>query len=137
MAMCAKAPRAARAVSRDSPWDRTGRRPGPVLYSPWVVVRVLALVLLLLAGAAIGAPMLVALDACTESCPDDDTGGDCPPACTSCTCCTHSLRPVILGRALPASTTPPARQAGPVYADPAPAVPEPHDIFHVPKRTLA
>jgi hypothetical protein len=87
---------------------------------------------LLVVGSTLGAPLLAGADACAESCPDDD-GGDCTLACR---CCSHALRALTLGREAPAPAPRAGRSPRTERADRAPPVPEPRDIFHVPRRHL-
>ena len=68
-----------------------------------------------------------------ESCPADASGGQCPPNCHDCNCC--SL-PTVIGSA-PLTLVVPAPQRASVLLSPTgPQSPEPADILHVPK-TLA
>ena len=94
----------------------------------------LAVVLLLFAGEATGLFPAALGDACTQDCPDDDPGGQCPPVC-ACPCCAHvpPLMPVV--RTLPVITDEQAMHF--VDADAAPPSAEPRSIFHVPKSVLA
>jgi hypothetical protein len=65
----------------------------------------------------------------------DRSGGDCPPNCDSCVCCSF---PKTTAPALPAGT-PVLEVVTRGWTDPvdAPLSVEPADIFHVPKQLLA
>jgi hypothetical protein len=72
---------------------------------------------------------------CSEDCPTDRSGGECPPNCHTCACCSlpagmHGSPEVVL--------LPPELQAR-TWAGTAelPFSPEPAEILHVPKRFLA
>jgi hypothetical protein len=73
--------------------------------------------------------------ACSEHCPTDESGGECAPNCSFCTCC--STPKTVLNRIPPAS---PIRHIACVTwpaAGQQPAPPDPRAILHVPKLRLA
>jgi len=67
---------------------------------------------------------------CDEPCPTDLSGGQCPPNCHSCSCCSlpqvTSSQPVAL-------VAPAARATAWISSSDGFASPEPADILHVPK----
>jgi hypothetical protein len=67
---------------------------------------------------------------CDESCPTDLSGGQCPPNCHYCSCC--SL-PTVLGSTTAALVTPAAGRNGCRPTAECLPSPEPADILHVPK----
>jgi len=71
---------------------------------------------------------------CDEDCPTDLSGGECAPNCHSCSCC--SL-PKVAGSATPAAITLASGNMSWVAANEDPSAPEPADILHVPKLSLA
>jgi hypothetical protein len=71
---------------------------------------------------------------CDETCPTDVSGGQCPPNCHYCSCC--SL-PKVMGSTAVFLIEPQAGNASWVGATRDLASPEPADILHVPKRLLA
>jgi hypothetical protein len=71
---------------------------------------------------------------CPEACPDDGPDGRCPPACLGCVSTAHAASP-----AYATSVAAPALR-GEVTPTGSPVVffePDPADIFHVPRQTLA
>jgi hypothetical protein len=71
---------------------------------------------------------------CDESCPTDVSGGQCPPNCHFCSCC--SL-PKVVGDTAVTRLTPPSRGNSWIrWTDGLPS-PEPADILHVPKLLLS
>ena len=77
---------------------------------------------------------LVGETSCDESCPTDLPGGQCPPNCHSCSCC--SL-PQVTPSAIVALVAPLARATSWVRSSADVVAPEPADILHVPKPLLA
>jgi hypothetical protein len=72
---------------------------------------------------------------CSEECPTDRSGGECPPNCHTCACC--SL-PTVTDASPHAVLLPPDFQPGSwVRTAEVPFSPEPAEILHVPKRVLA
>jgi hypothetical protein len=67
---------------------------------------------------------------CDETCPTDVSGGQCPPNCHDCSCC--SL-PQVTGGATVAMEAPVARRLSCPPLSAGPISPEPADILHVPK----
>jgi hypothetical protein len=71
---------------------------------------------------------------CDESCPTDVSGGQCPPNCHFCSCC--SLPKVAAGAST--TLTEPAPQTTTwVAKSERPSSPSPANIMHVPKLLLA
>lgn len=68
--------------------------------------------------------------ACDESRPIDASGGQCPPNCHFCSCC--SL-PKGTGSGLLALVTPPPAGVSGLPSLAHPSSPDPADILHVPK----
>lgn len=82
-----------------------------------------------------GALVCSADSTCSQSCPDDNSNGQCPPGCADCACCGHLPSipsPHADGPALYAAVEP----ATPIVDERAPPSAEPHDILHVPKLAL-
>jgi hypothetical protein len=72
---------------------------------------------------------------CDESCPTDVSGGQCPPNCHFCSCC--SL-PKVMSPSAATAFTPPARGSTRwIQTNRRPDSPEPADILHVPISLLA
>ena len=69
-----------------------------------------------------------------ESCPTDASGGQCPPNCHLCSCC--SL-PQMMGAGVVVLIAPPPRGTSWLRSHDRPTSPDPADILHVPKRLLA
>jgi hypothetical protein len=57
----------------------------------WLVCILLASCL----AQSTGLASAVESDACGESCPDEDPGGECPPLCPTCICAAHP-HPTVL-----------------------------------------
>ena len=72
-----------------------------------------------------------ATSACVESCPDDDPGGNCPPAC-SCTC-HHAPRRPAPAEAMSLGVRAPDRVRHRPGDEQLPPAPEPREMLHVPK----
>lgn len=72
--------------------------------------------------------------ACDETCPTDASGGQCPPNCHACTCCSLPKATRSLSVAL---VEPQAAGASWVGTTAELSSPEPADILHVPKPPLA
>jgi hypothetical protein len=71
---------------------------------------------------------------CDESCPTDASGGQCAPNCHFCSCC--SL-PQVTGSDLVTVLIPPEQGTSWIRSSDRPSSPEPAEILHVPKLTLA
>jgi hypothetical protein len=69
--------------------------------------------------------------ACSADCPDDRSGGECPPNCHSCDCCS-SPRTVTSAPSFSAPL-PELRATGWVSLAEAPPSVDPSEILHVPK----
>jgi hypothetical protein len=72
---------------------------------------------------------------CDESCPTDASGGQCPPNCHYCSCC--SLPQVAAASGVVALLSPPAHATSWIVSSDRHSAPEPADILHVPKLLLA
>lgn len=68
--------------------------------------------------------------ACDESCPTDASGGQCPPNCHFCSCC--SLAKMTAGGAL-SLVAPPVRATSCLRALGGPSTPDPAEILHIPR----
>jgi hypothetical protein len=73
--------------------------------------------------------------ACTEHCPTDESGGECAPNCSFCSCC--STPKTVLSRLTPASPIPLIDCVSWPASGQQPAAPDPRAILHVPKLALA
>jgi len=71
---------------------------------------------------------------CDESCPTDLPGGQCPPNCHNCSCCSLPRMAAAAGVAL---IHPPPHATPWVHATQDLASPEPAEILHIPKPVLA
>jgi hypothetical protein len=71
---------------------------------------------------------------CDEPCPTDLSGGQCPPNCHFCSCC--SL-PKVAGSTVVALEAPTAHARSWTRSVDRLPCPEPADILHVPKLSLA
>jgi hypothetical protein len=71
---------------------------------------------------------------CDESCPTDLSGGQCPPNCHNCSCC--SLPKVTSAEGL-AVVSPAVHGTSWIRSSDRLSSPDPADILHVPKRLLA
>jgi hypothetical protein len=76
-------------------------------------------------------------DACAVVCPEDDEGGQCPPDCTDCVCCTHAAPLALPAATPPGLSWPVLHGASPGRESTPPPDVEPGDILHVPIRSLA
>jgi len=72
--------------------------------------------------------------ACDDGCPTDASGGQCPPNCHDCSCCSI---PQVTGPTLAALAAPPARHVSWIRPIDRLPSPEPADILHVPRLLLA
>ncbi|MBI4510850.1 MAG: hypothetical protein HY698_14545 [Deltaproteobacteria bacterium] len=100
------------------------------------MVRALSIVLLtLFIGQATGLTELVEADECAQPCPGDSPDGHCPPACQFCACC-PTLRPAVLSQS---AAILPSQESHAVIGEQTetPPSPEPREILHVPKLSLA
>ena len=110
------------AVPGARPFDSTRRR------------AVLVVFLALLTFNVSGLAALCDDAPCDESCPTDASGGQCPPNCHFCSCC--SL-PKVTGSGGVAVLIPPEQDTVWLRSSDRPSSPEPADILHVPKLLLA
>jgi hypothetical protein len=94
---------------------------------------ILVTLLALLSFDVSGLAGLCGETACDEPCPSDQSGGQCPPNCHSCDCCS-----LPKGAASPVATlvAPAAHERSWIDSTDRLPAPEPADILHVPK-TLA
>ena len=90
----------------------------------------LTLLVLLLAGIS-GLNLSGDGDRCADRCPGEKQSGQCPPDCASCPCCA-SARPVLL-QLVATPSTPEISGVAPVESSPSQSIPDPHEIFHVPR----
>lgn len=95
---------------------------------------VLVLFFALLTFDVSGLAALCGETSCDETCPTDGSGGQCPPNCHYCSCC--SL-PKVTGSASVALVEPQGRGTSWVRATDDLTSPAPADILHVPKPLLA
>ena len=98
---------------------------------------VLLVFLALLTFDVSGLSALCAETSCDETCPTDVSGGQCPPNCHDCSCC--SL-PQVTGAAITVTAAllaPPARAAAWIRSTDDLTSPAPADILHVPRALLA
>jgi hypothetical protein len=95
---------------------------------------VLVVFLALLTFNVSGLAALCEETTCDETCPTDVSGGQCPPNCHYCSCC--SL-PKVTGSAGVDLVEPQASKASWVGTTNDLTSPEPTDILHVPKPFLA
>jgi hypothetical protein len=97
---------------------------------------VVAIATALLIFQASGASSEGGEDDCAQSCPDDDPGGECPPACPSCTCATHAHPPLIPSLAAESfvveSPTVSSLASKSIFVP----SPDPREILHVPRALL-
>ena len=95
------------------------------------ILQVLMLVTVL--GQAVGLPWLASTDACSDDCPDDAKGRNCPPICPSCVCSVR-LSPTVPGpQAVLTAPVPPVLVVAVAERWSSPPTPEPQEILHVPK----
>src|SRR3954469_12192177 len=119
-----------------------GKRNGPAalaigagLCDPAFVRRaVLFVFLALLTFDVSGLAAVCGATDCEETCPTDVSGGQCPPNCHYCNCC--SL-PTVMGSASAALVAPAARDASWIRSSDGVIAPAPAEILHVPKPLLA
>jgi len=92
-------------------------------------------VLALFLGQTTGLSEFVEADECEEPCPGDSPDGHCPPACQFCVCCA-SARPAVLSQG---AAVLPVQAFLAVLGEQTdtPPSPEPREILHVPKPSLA
>ena len=72
---------------------------------------------------------------CTESCPEDDVGGDCMPTCTCSDCCEDEAPVTVLYQTLERSSM--GRHLPSAASTSLPPSAEPREILHIPKSLLA
>jgi hypothetical protein len=95
---------------------------------------VLLVFLALLTFDVSGVAALCDAGACDEDCPTDAPGGQCPPNCHFCSCC--SLAKMTAGATI-ALVAPPARTTSWLRALGGDSCPDPAEILHIPKLFLA
>jgi hypothetical protein len=72
---------------------------------------------------------------CTEDCPTESSGGQCPPNCRTCGCCSlPKTEPVLVSTDV---VGPPTGALAWLATFDGPRTPEPVDIFHIPKFLVA
>lgn len=99
------------------------------------MLRILTLALLvLLFVQATGSPAFAVADGCTEGCPGEEPGGQCPPDCVWCGCCPCSRSLVVACIAVPAP--PEWRENRLDETVPLIAATDPREITHVPRILL-
>jgi hypothetical protein len=100
------------------------------------MVRVVAAVmLLLLAGPALGLGALLD-EACLEDCGGtDERCPCCPVSLASCLCTSHAPAVVPAGTAFCLPFSPGSDATALALADAIPQSPDPHEILHVPRRS--
>ena len=101
---------------------------------PVVRRAVLVVFLTLLTFDVSGLAALCDAGTCDETCPTDASGGQCPPNCHFCSCC--SL-PKVTRSGSAGVVMPAAQRTSCLRALDQPAAPDPADILHVPKLPLA
>ena len=104
-------------------------------YSVEEVARFFAFIVVLTVAESVGVFQALGDETCSQACADDDGSGHCAPGCVDCSCCGHTRSVVVGPRASILSTSRP--QSAPCMSQPAPRNPDPHEIFHVPRLTLA
>jgi hypothetical protein len=97
---------------------------------------VMAVLLALALGQATAVPSARALEVCAASCSDDDASGRCAPSCVDCTCCGHAVNPFVACAVAAHAAAFSARRVAPDVASRAPRL-DGHDVFHVPRTSLA
>ena len=95
---------------------------------------VLVVLLTLLTFDVSGLAALCGDPPCDESCPTDVSGGQCPPNCHYCSCC--SL-PKVTATGAVALLSPQVRATSWIDSSSRLPSPEPADILHVPRPFLA
>jgi len=89
--------------------------------------------LLQVSGVARAALSLLDQGQCSSCTDDDADGGECPPACPTCTC-THAPRPVVASTHLDVSEPIVDQTRAPKVRHSSPhASPDPQRIFHPPR----
>lgn len=102
---------------------------------PGLVRRTLLVVFLaLLTFDVSGLAALCEETTCDETCPTDVSGGQCPPNCHYCSCC--SL-PRVTGSSIASLVAPPSRETSWIRSSEDLTSPAPADILHVPRPLLA
>ena len=103
-----------------------------VLISAPVFRAVLVAAILCLSFELSGLAALCGDPGCTDECPSERWGGQCPPNCQACGCC--SL-PKLVAPALPGSEVirPATRSIAWSWTSELPLSPDPADILHVPR----
>lgn len=96
--------------------------------------RLLPLLLALMVAPAVVSIAVAPQTICQERCPDDGPDGRCPPVCPSCIPTGHAVSAAYVATG-PAPAI--RSESFSVSAARQPGDPDPHDIFHVPKRSLA
>ena len=95
---------------------------------------VMVVLLALLTFDVSGLAALCGDPACDEDCPADASGGECAPNCHACSCC--SL-PKVTGTGVAELVSPQAHATSWIRSSERLPAPEPADILHVPKSSLA
>ncbi len=91
----------------------------------------LVLVTCMLLVSTVGmSPLLTSAD-CAGTCPEEDGGGHCPPACVACACAGHTRADIPAALGFIAAFGP-GRSAAFFEADPLLSAPHLADILHVP-----
>lgn len=94
----------------------------------------LVVILALLTFDVSGLASFIDEASCDESCPTDSSGGQCPPNCHYCSCC--SL-PRVTTSTIATLVAPTGRHASWFGSSDEASPPEPADILHVPRPLLA
>jgi hypothetical protein len=109
---------------------------GPGLCDPGLVQRAVLLVFLALLTFNVSGLAAICEEAtCDETCPTDVSGGQCPPNCHYCDCC--SLPRAANSSCNAALVAPTARDSSWIRSSHDLTSPEPADILHVPRPFLA
>ena len=104
-------------------------------YSVEQVARFFALLVVLAVTESVGVLQALGDETCSQACADDDGSGHCAPNCVDCSCCGHTRSVVVGPRASIFTASRP--ESAPCMSQPAPGSPDPHEIFHVPRLSLA
>ena len=94
-----------------------------------------AAVLVLVFGQVTGIWVELGGDACEVGCEDDEQGATCPPSC-ACSC-TMRAAPMVAVRTTASAPAPTVSRVAPPPREAAPASPDPSEILHVPRSTVA
>jgi hypothetical protein len=99
------------------------------------VARFFAVLVVLAVTESVGVFQALGDEICSQACADDDGSGHCASGCLDCSCCGHTRLVVVGPRASILSTSRP--QSVPCMSQRAPRDPDPNEIFHVPRLSLA